>query len=139
MVIIGGLAELFSGAISMGLGAYLAAVTDRDLYESEERRERDEVINKPEAERAEIYEIFEEYDIGHEDCKSIVQALERNPENWVKVWGGDHRGDFFMWWMIGLMRGVVHDDVRTQARKAEYFAGVDISGDDGRIILHRCV
>lgn len=69
----------------MGLGAYLAAVTDRDLYDSEERRERDEVINKPDAERAEIYEIFEEYDIGPEDCKTIVQALERNPEMWVKV------------------------------------------------------
>lgn len=70
----------------MGLGAYLASVTDRDLYVSEEQRERDEVINKPEAERAEIYEIFEEYNVGPEDCKSLVEALERNPESWVKVW-----------------------------------------------------
>lgn len=85
MVIIGGLAELFSGAISMGLGAYLAAVTDRDLYDSEERRERAEVVNKPEDEKAEIYEIFEEYDISREDCRTVVQALERSPENWVKV------------------------------------------------------
>lgn len=75
----------------MGLGAYLAAVTDRDLYESEERRERDEVINKPEAEKDEIYEIFEEYGIGREDSKTVVQALERSPENWVKVWG-KHQG-----------------------------------------------
>ena len=85
LVIVGGLAELFSGAISMGLGAYLAAVTDRDLYDSEERRERDEVANQPEAEKAEIYEIFEEYDVDYDSCKGVVQALERNPSKWIKV------------------------------------------------------
>ncbi len=70
----------------MGLGAYLAAVTDRDHYISEEQREREEVINKPEAERAEIYEILEEFDIGYEASSAVIQALERNPEKWVKVW-----------------------------------------------------
>lgn len=74
----------------MGLGAYLAAVTDRDLYDSEEQRERDEVINKPEAEKDEIYEIFEEYDIGREDAAKVVEALERHPESWVKVGGLSH-------------------------------------------------
>lgn len=69
----------------MGLGAYLAAVTDRDHYMAEEQKERDEVINKPEAERAEIHEIFDEYEIGHEASSAVVRALERNPEMWVKV------------------------------------------------------
>lgn len=86
LVIIGGLAELFSGAISMGLGAYLAAVTDRDHYIAEEKRERNEVLTKPEAERAEIYEILEEYEVGPEICTAFVDALERNPEKWIKVW-----------------------------------------------------
>lgn len=85
LVIIGGLAELFSGAISMGLGAYLAAVTDRDHYIAEEKRERNEVLTKPEAERAEIYEILEEYEVGPEICTAFVDALERNPEKWIKV------------------------------------------------------
>lgn len=69
----------------MGIGAYLAAVTDRDHYLSEERREREEVMNQPEAERAEIYEILEEYEIGHEASSAVVRALERNPDKWVKV------------------------------------------------------
>ncbi|KOS21506.1 Vacuolar iron transporter 1 [Escovopsis weberi] len=34
LVIMGGLAELFSGMISMGLGAYLAAATEREHYAS---------------------------------------------------------------------------------------------------------
>ena len=60
-VIVGGLAELFSGSISMGLGAYLAAVTDRDHYFSEEKRERAEVCEKPEAEQEECRETLETY------------------------------------------------------------------------------
>ncbi|KAL9095230.1 MAG: hypothetical protein Q9165_002486 [Trypethelium subeluteriae] len=44
LVILGGLAELFSGAISMGLGAYLAAVTEQKQYEVAEERARMEVL-----------------------------------------------------------------------------------------------
>ncbi len=112
-MIVGGLAELFSGAISMGLGAYLAAVTDRDLYDSEERREREEVRTKPEAEKEEIYDVFEEYEIGREDCATVVQALERSPENWVKVCMNTRLllGDSFLWGRGGLIRKAVHDDI----------------------------
>lgn len=45
----------------MGLGAYLAAVTERDHYLCEEQRERDEVRERPEDEMEEIYEILEGY------------------------------------------------------------------------------
>lgn len=47
LVILGGLAELFSGAISVGLGAYLASITDRERCEYEEARERREVDKQP--------------------------------------------------------------------------------------------
>lgn len=85
LVIIGGLAELFSGAISMGLGAYLAAVTDRDHYLSEERREHEEVVSKPEDEKMEIFEIMESYGIGREATTPLVEALAKNPDEWVRV------------------------------------------------------
>lgn len=84
LVIVGGLAELFSGAISMGLGAYLAAVTERDHYTAEEKRERDEVCNRPEDEKEEIYEIMARYGIDRESTKPIVDQLARNPEEWIK-------------------------------------------------------
>lgn len=80
-----GLAELFSGAISMGLGAYLAAVTERDHYISEEKRERDEIQTKPEDEREEIYEIMDKYGIGRDASKSMVDCLCLDSENWVRV------------------------------------------------------
>ncbi|KXT05189.1 hypothetical protein AC578_8438 [Pseudocercospora eumusae] len=39
IVVLGGLAELFAGSISMGLGAYLAAVTEKKHYEVEEEKD----------------------------------------------------------------------------------------------------
>jgi vacuolar iron transporter family protein len=84
-VIVGGLAELFSGSISMGLGAYLAAVTDRDHYFSEEKRERAEVTEKPEAEKIECHEILEQYGVTREASDLVVRDLCKDHENWVRV------------------------------------------------------
>ncbi|KAK5214943.1 Protein ccc1, partial [Exophiala xenobiotica] len=47
LVVTGGLAELFSGAISMGLGAYLAAITDMQHYGTERVREKKELQECP--------------------------------------------------------------------------------------------
>jgi VIT1/CCC1 family predicted Fe2+/Mn2+ transporter len=85
IVIVGGLAELFSGAISMGLGAYLAAVTDRDHYKSEEAREREEVLTKPEDEKEECFEILGEYGISREASKSAIECLVQDNEQWIRV------------------------------------------------------
>jgi VIT1/CCC1 family predicted Fe2+/Mn2+ transporter len=85
LVIIGGLAELFSGAISMGLGAFLACVTDREKYLCEEQREIEEVRTKPQAEKDEIYTIMQQYGVGHDACTPLVEALAANEDQWVRV------------------------------------------------------
>ncbi|CAK7215907.1 Protein ccc1 [Sporothrix bragantina] len=84
LVVMGGLAELFSGAISMGLGAYLAAATEKEHYHSEEQREWDEVRNTPAAERQEIFDILAEYNISHEAAAPLVNELCKDPEMWVR-------------------------------------------------------
>ncbi|KAK3633309.1 Protein ccc1 [Elasticomyces elasticus] len=84
LVIVGGLAELFAGSISMGLGAYLATLADRKIYEVEELRERREVKEKPLAEEEEIREIFGEYGVDREACKGVVDALKANEDTWVR-------------------------------------------------------
>jgi len=85
LVVIGGLAELFSGAISMGLGAYLAAVTERDHYICEESRERDEIITRPEDEKEEIYEIMVSYGVDRQATRPLVEQLASCPEQWIRV------------------------------------------------------
>ncbi|QDS74757.1 hypothetical protein FKW77_001338 [Venturia effusa] len=84
VVIVGGLAELFAGAISMGLGAWLAAESDRKSYFVEEARERQEVEDCPDKEEEEIYEIFDQYHISRDAARGVVDALKVNKDCWVQ-------------------------------------------------------
>jgi VIT1/CCC1 family predicted Fe2+/Mn2+ transporter len=58
IVITAGLAEIAAGSIAMGLGGYLAAKSDMEHYQSELARERREVVEKPDAEAAEVEDVF---------------------------------------------------------------------------------
>lgn len=69
----------------MGLGAWLAAVTDEEQYAAEEARERREVVEKPAAEEEEIYEIMRAYGVSEEATRPLVEQLKGNQEMWVKV------------------------------------------------------
>ncbi|KAJ9209772.1 hypothetical protein DTO166G4_8624 [Paecilomyces variotii] len=84
LVIVGGLAELFSGSISMGLGAYLAEVTERDRYLAEFKREEEEVRVKPEDEKEEIYGIFAKYGVTRDACQGVVDYLVQDEEAWLQ-------------------------------------------------------
>ncbi|KAK3710683.1 Protein ccc1 [Vermiconidia calcicola] len=84
IVILGGMAELFAGSISMGVGAFLASMTDRKHYEVEEAREWREVKESPREEEEEIYEIFEKYGIQRNEAKGVVDGLKANEEVWVQ-------------------------------------------------------
>lgn len=80
IVILGGLAELFAGSISMGLGAYLAAVTERKHYEVEERKMREE----REGEEEVVYGLFDGYGLGRERCRGVVEGLREDREVWTR-------------------------------------------------------
>ncbi|KAI9892840.1 MAG: hypothetical protein M1814_000999 [Vezdaea aestivalis] len=84
LVIIGGLAELFSGAISMGLGAYLAAITEAEHFVSEQKRERKLVLSTPEDEEERIYGTLQRYGIEKSATLPIFQTLKKDPEMWVQ-------------------------------------------------------
>ncbi|KAI5460323.1 Ccc1 family [Mariannaea sp. PMI_226] len=84
VVIIAGLAELFSGMISMGLGAYLAAVTERDRYLSQAEKETYDVHNMPEVERDGVYGILEKYHVSRSAATPLVDELCKNPDQFVR-------------------------------------------------------
>lgn len=84
LVIMGGLAELFSGMISMGLGAYLAAVTERDHYRSEEKRELSAAHCVPEEQRADVYCILDKYGVSRAAATPLVDELCKSREQWIR-------------------------------------------------------
>lgn len=93
IVVIAGLAEIAAGSIAMGLGGYLAARTDAEHYDSERRRERQEVDQHPRREEDEVASIFGRYGLTHEHIVPLVATLRANPDRWV---------DFMMRFELGL-------------------------------------
>ncbi|KAM0906908.1 hypothetical protein ACQ4PT_016449 [Festuca glaucescens] len=79
LVVTAGLAEVAAGAISMGLGGYLAAKSEADHYEREMKREQEEIITVPDIEAAEIGEIMAQYGLEPHEYGPVVKGLQRRP------------------------------------------------------------
>jgi len=95
IVVTAGIAEVAAGAIAMALGGYLAARTDVEHYRSEELRETGEVERIPDAERAEVRDIFASYGLAGPALESATEAIASDRGRWV---------DFMMRWELGLER-----------------------------------
>jgi VIT1/CCC1 family predicted Fe2+/Mn2+ transporter len=93
LIVTAGLAEIAAGSIAMGLGGYLATRSDIEHYASERRREEREIIEKPEAECAEVAQVFHGYGLSAEEVAPLVEGLRSRPGAWV---------DFMMRFELGL-------------------------------------
>ena len=83
IVVLAGLAEIAAGSIAMGLGGYLAARGDAEHYLSERQREEREIVERPEDEEEEIYEIFEQYSVDRASAAPVLASLKQKPTAWV--------------------------------------------------------
>ena len=83
VVLVGGLAELAAGGISMGLGGFLAAKSEADKYQAELLREEQEVRESPEEEIKEVTEILKGYGLQGEALTAAVKSIISNHSNWV--------------------------------------------------------
>lgn len=93
IVLTAGIAEVAAGAISMGLGGYLAAKSEADHYARELKREAEEIVSVPDTEAAEVAEILAEYGIEPHEYAPVVNALRKRPQAWL---------DFMMKFELGL-------------------------------------
>lgn len=93
LVITAGIAEIIAGSIAMGLGGYLAGKTDADHYNSELKREYDEVERVPDKEKQEIKEVLAGYGITAETQNCVAEELALDKNKWV---------DFMMKFELGL-------------------------------------
>ena len=93
IIVTAGLAEIAAGSIAMGLGGYMAAKSDAEHYAKEREREKREVAEIPHEEMREVAEVFMEYGLTEDETWPIVQALKRQPKNWI---------DFMMRFELGL-------------------------------------
>jgi len=83
VVITAGIAEIVAGSIAMGLGGYLAGKTEQEHYDSELKREYDEVENLRERELNEVREIFGEYGLSPDNQDLIANEIAKDKDKWV--------------------------------------------------------
>lgn len=93
IVIAAMLAEIAGGSVSMGLGGYLAAQTEREHYFAERAREAWEVDNKPETEEQEVVDALMEYGLTREESRTVADSLKQRKEDWI---------NFMMRYELGL-------------------------------------
>src|SRR6059058_3545544 len=84
LVVIGGLAEITAGSISMGLGGYLAAQSQAETYRSELAREMHETEVMPAEERAEVWRIFRNYGLRGRALEQATSAVTAERDAWVR-------------------------------------------------------
>ncbi|SFW56179.1 VIT1/CCC1 transporter family protein [Chitinophaga sancti] len=93
LIIVSGLSEIAAGCISMGLGGFLAGQTEIEHYDSELKREYEEVEKVPEIERREVEAIFIDMGVDKELSKQVTLQISQDKDKWV---------DFMMRFELGL-------------------------------------
>ncbi|HEX8950424.1 MAG TPA: VIT1/CCC1 transporter family protein [Polyangia bacterium] len=92
LVLMAGVAEMFAGAVSMGLGAFLGTRAERDWYERERKREESEVAKIPHLEREELRDIYRKKGLDGETLERVVDAFTANEKRWVDIMMSEELG-----------------------------------------------
>jgi predicted membrane protein (TIGR00267 family) len=93
IVVTAGIAEIVAGSIAMGLGGFLAGRTESDHYNSELKREYEEIERVPEQEKAEVKEVFADFGLSAALQDRIADEMAKDKDKWV---------DFMMRYELGL-------------------------------------
>ena len=84
-VLIAGLAGMIASALSMGSGAYLAAKSEREIYEAEVEREREAISMNPSEARELLSLYYQVKGLPEEDSEHIVEHLAADSESLLKA------------------------------------------------------
>jgi VIT1/CCC1 family predicted Fe2+/Mn2+ transporter len=78
-----GFAAAITESISMGAVGYTSSIAERDYYLSEKAREASEIVTMPDAERAEIRDIYAARGFAGPLLESVVDTITANREIWL--------------------------------------------------------
>src|ERR1700722_19242208 len=85
LIIVSGLSEIVAGCISMGLGGYLAGQSEVEHYETELKREYDEIESVPNLELKEVEDIFIGMGVEEILSKQVALQISRNKDHWANL------------------------------------------------------
>jgi VIT1/CCC1 family predicted Fe2+/Mn2+ transporter len=85
IVLITGLAGALASALSMGSSAYLAAKSQREVYEGEIAREKAEIEENPEEERQELELFYQLKGFTEDEARTLVARIREKPDHFLKT------------------------------------------------------
>ena len=85
VVILAALIGMFTGAKAMAVQNYLAVKSQREILESEIKREEFEIKNMPNEEKKEIENIYRAKGFEGEQLENIVEKITSNKDIWLKT------------------------------------------------------
>lgn len=80
-VLLSGMAGTVADALSMGSSGYLAAVSQREVYEHEIAMEKEEIALMPELEAEELALIYQSKGFEESSARQLAAQIMRDPEN----------------------------------------------------------
>jgi predicted membrane protein (TIGR00267 family) len=109
VVLLAGLAGLLSGAISMAAGAYISTKSQREVYEAQVSREREELLLEPEEEKDELRTLYRLKGYSAEEADRLVERMSQDGELMLESMLRDELGlmpeTFPNPWLAGLQSG----------------------------------
>jgi VIT1/CCC1 family predicted Fe2+/Mn2+ transporter len=85
IVILAALVGMFTGAKAMAVQNYLAVKSQREILESEIKRELYEIEHLPDRERQEIEDIYKAKGFEGEELQKVVNKIISNKDVWLKT------------------------------------------------------
>jgi VIT1/CCC1 family predicted Fe2+/Mn2+ transporter/rubrerythrin len=91
-VLLAGFAGMIASSVSMGSSAYLAAKSQREVYEGEMHRERQEIEENPEEELEELSLMYQLRGFSEAEANELAHKISKQPEEFLKVMGAEELG-----------------------------------------------
>jgi VIT1/CCC1 family predicted Fe2+/Mn2+ transporter/rubrerythrin len=91
-VLLSGFAAMVASALSMGSGAYLAAKSEREVYEAEMDREKREIESNPEEEQEELALFYQLKGFSESEARAMASRLATQPDQLLRTLAHEELG-----------------------------------------------
>ncbi|MBM4434119.1 MAG: hypothetical protein FJ028_03225 [Chloroflexi bacterium] len=84
-ILVAGIASALAGVFSMAAGEYLSSKSQRDIYEAQIEKEREEVYDRPGESEAEVAYMLEQEGLDEAAARRVASEMARSPNVLLKT------------------------------------------------------
>ena len=92
VVLTAGLIAMLASALSMGASAFMASKSEREVYQAEIAREREEIEQSPEHEKEELELLYQLKGFSEEEARMMADRIAQQPEQFLKTMAQEELG-----------------------------------------------